>query len=99
VVGPSLALPFSFAFDAANSRTTPHCRDGETGRREGLKIPFPQGSPGSSPGPGIAEGARAGVHGSSLTDAVSFEVIPDHGLRTALAIDEHFSVAGFERVP
>src|SRR4029079_10901562 len=28
-------------------------RDGETGRREGLKIPFPQGSPGSSPGPGI----------------------------------------------
>ena len=28
--------------------------DGETGRREGLKIPFPQGSPSSSLGPGIS---------------------------------------------
>ena len=26
--------------------------DGETGRRAGLKIPFPQGSPSSSLGPG-----------------------------------------------
>ena len=35
----------------------------------------------------------------SLTDAVSFEVMREYGLRTALAIDGHFSVAGFETVP
>ena len=28
------------------------CRDGGIGRRRGLKIPWPQGRPGSSPGPG-----------------------------------------------
>jgi len=35
----------------------------------------------------------------SLTDAVSFEVMREHGLRSALALDEHFRVAGYELVP
>ena len=35
----------------------------------------------------------------SLTDAVSFEVMREHGLRSALALDEHFRMAGYELVP
>ena len=35
----------------------------------------------------------------SFTDAVSFAVMSDRGLREALAIDHHFAVAGFEVVP
>lgn len=42
---------------AAYIGNAPYRPDGETGRREGLKIPFPQGSPGSSPGPGINDRA------------------------------------------
>ena len=32
----------------------------------------------------------------SLTDAVSFEVMRRHKLRRALALDQHFALAGFE---
>lgn len=32
----------------------------------------------------------------SLTDAVSFEVMRREGIRAALAVDRHFSVAGYE---
>ena len=35
----------------------------------------------------------------SLTDAVSFSVMADRGIREALAIDHHFVVAGFAVVP
>jgi len=35
----------------------------------------------------------------SLTDAVSFAVMADRGIREALAIDHHFVVAGFAVVP
>jgi predicted nucleic acid-binding protein len=35
----------------------------------------------------------------SFTDAVSFAVMADRGLREALALDHHFAVAGFENVP
>lgn len=35
----------------------------------------------------------------SFTDAVSFAVMSDRGIREALALDHHFSVAGFELVP
>ncbi len=35
----------------------------------------------------------------SFTDAVSFAVMSDLGLREALALDHHFAVAGFEVVP
>lgn len=35
----------------------------------------------------------------SLADAVSFEVMKARGIRQALALDEHFAMAGFERVP
>lgn len=35
----------------------------------------------------------------SLADAVSFEVMRLRKLRQALALDEHFAVAGFELVP
>lgn len=35
----------------------------------------------------------------SLADAVSFEVMRLRRLRHALALDEHFALAGFERVP
>ncbi len=35
----------------------------------------------------------------SLTDAVSFAVMSDRGIREALALDHHFSVAGFVVVP
>jgi len=35
----------------------------------------------------------------SLADAVSFEVMREHGIRQALALDVHFSLAGFDRVP
>ncbi len=38
-------------------------------------------------------------HAFSLTDAVSFEVMRREGIRTALALDRHFAVAGFELVP
>ena len=35
----------------------------------------------------------------SFTDAVSFAVMTDRGVREALALDHHFAVAGFEVVP
>ena len=35
----------------------------------------------------------------SLADATSFEVMREHGLRSALALDEHFALAGFDLVP
>lgn len=35
----------------------------------------------------------------SLTDAVSFAVMTDRGIREALALDRHFGVAGFEVSP
>jgi hypothetical protein len=35
----------------------------------------------------------------SLTDAVSFAVMSDRGVREALALDHHFAVAGFVVVP
>ena len=35
----------------------------------------------------------------SLADAVSFEVMRSRQIRQALALDEHFEVAGFELVP
>ena len=35
----------------------------------------------------------------SFTDAVSFAVMSDRGIREALAIDHHFTVAGFTVVP
>jgi predicted nucleic acid-binding protein len=35
----------------------------------------------------------------SFTDAVSFAVMSDRGVRDALALDHHFSVAGFVVVP
>lgn len=35
----------------------------------------------------------------SLADAVSFEVMRERRIRQALALDEHFELAGFERVP
>lgn len=35
----------------------------------------------------------------SLTDAVSFEVMRTRRIRQALAIDEHFALAGFDIVP
>ncbi len=35
----------------------------------------------------------------SFTDAVSFAVMSDRGIRDALALDHHFAVAGFTVVP
>jgi len=35
----------------------------------------------------------------SLADAVSFEVMKVRGVRQALALDEHFALAGFQLVP
>jgi uncharacterized protein len=35
----------------------------------------------------------------SFTDAVSFAVMERRGIREALALDHHFTVAGFDRVP
>ena len=35
----------------------------------------------------------------SLADAVSFEVMRARRIRQALALDEHFGLAGFDRVP
>jgi predicted nucleic acid-binding protein len=35
----------------------------------------------------------------SLADAVSFEVMKVRGIREALALDEHFVLAGFDLVP
>ena len=35
----------------------------------------------------------------SLTDAVSFTVMRDRGIRQAVALDRHFAVAGFEMLP
>jgi predicted nucleic acid-binding protein len=34
-------------------------------------------------------------HRFSLTDAVSFEVMREEGIRQALALDKHFEIAGF----
>jgi predicted nucleic acid-binding protein len=38
-------------------------------------------------------------HPLSLADAVSFEVMRSRGIRQALALDEHFELAGFEVLP
>ncbi len=38
-------------------------------------------------------------HRFSLTDAVSFELMREHALRTAFALDTDFAIAGFEMVP
>lgn len=38
-------------------------------------------------------------HRFSLTDAVSFELMRQEGIETALALDHHFKVAGFNTVP
>ena len=46
---PSLQAPVARVLGCASFRIGP---DGETGRRKGLKIPHPQGYPGSIPGPG-----------------------------------------------
>jgi len=35
----------------------------------------------------------------SLADAVSFEVMRSRRIRQVLALDEHFALAGFQRVP
>lgn len=35
----------------------------------------------------------------SMADAVGFEVMRERGIRQALALDEHFALAGFEVVP
>ena len=35
----------------------------------------------------------------SLADAASFEVMKARGIRQALAVDEHFVLAGYELVP
>jgi predicted nucleic acid-binding protein len=35
----------------------------------------------------------------SFTDAVSFAVMSDRGVRAALALDHHFAVAGFAVIP
>lgn len=35
----------------------------------------------------------------SIADAVSFEVMRSRRIRQVLALDEHFELAGFERVP
>ncbi len=35
----------------------------------------------------------------SFTDAVSFAVMSDRGVREALALDHHFAVAGFVVLP
>jgi uncharacterized protein len=42
---------------------------------------------------------RFGDQDLSLTDAVSFEVMRRRKLRRALALDQHFAVAGFEILP
>ena len=38
-------------------------------------------------------------HPLSLADAVSLEVMRSRGIRQALALDEHFELAGFEVLP
>lgn len=40
-----------------------------------------------------------GDHRFSLADAVSFELMHEHGIRTAFALDRHFAVAGYEVIP
>jgi len=40
-----------------------------------------------------------GDHGFSLADATSFEVMREGRITAAFALDRHFSVAGFERLP
>lgn len=42
---------------------------------------------------------RHSEHDFSLTDAVSFCVMTERGIRDALALDHHFAVAGFAMVP
>ncbi len=42
---------------------------------------------------------KFGDQSFSLTDAVSFVVMTDRGIREALALDHHFAVAGFDVIP
>jgi uncharacterized protein len=42
--------------------------------------------------------ARYSDQGFSFTDAVSFAVMTNRGMRDALSIDHHFAVAGFQRL-
>jgi predicted nucleic acid-binding protein len=35
----------------------------------------------------------------SLTDCISFVVMQQRGIQTALTFDQHFSQAGFQRMP
>ena len=63
IAGAPIALPFCVGWarrvccvvarSALGLRLDP---DGEIGRREGLKIPYPRGCAGSSPAPGMREG-------------------------------------------
>lgn len=43
--------------------------------------------------------SRYADHDFSFTDAVSFAVMSDRGIREALALDNHFVVAGFSILP
>lgn len=42
---------------------------------------------------------RFADHDISFTDAVSFAVMRERGIRQALTLDRHFTIAGFEAVP
>jgi predicted nucleic acid-binding protein len=48
---------------------------------------------------GLERLLRQGRRRLSLVDCVSFEVMHERGLRTALALDDHFAEAGFRVVP
>ena len=56
-----------------------HGPGGETGRREGLKIPFPQGSPSSSLGPGICRFA-------SRCETLIMRILQRHGSAAFLSV-------------
>ena len=46
-----------------------------------------------------ANAAKHSRHGPSLVDCVSFIVMHDKGITTALALDEHFRAEGFQILP
>lgn len=47
----------------------------------------------------VATYLRAARRGPSLVDCASFAVMLEHGVGTALALDRHFSAAGFATIP